>query len=250
MRIRAVVWLSALAVLVATACGEEESSTYCVGSDLDSTFDLTRCGDAVSAEDHVIDGPGSLKALAGITSIDGSLTIEACGLTSLAGLEGLRCVSGDLIIHENKALTSLDGLEGLLYVGGSLVIGGLDQGNPQLESTAALSKLEVIEASLWVEHNRKLATLGDFGSLGLIGGFLGVFDNDALTSLPGWTALERFGGFLNLAENDRLPTCSATRLRDRFPAECRNICIRANKPDACPDDDAGCWYQGAAGGGS
>jgi hypothetical protein len=234
--------------LLLQGCGDsEESNTYCVGAKLDSDFDLKRCGDAVAEDDYILDGPDSLKALKGVTSIDGSLTVEGSSLATLAGLESLRCVSEDLTIRSNASLASLDGLEGLLYVGGSLVIGGLNQGNPKLESTAALSGLVVIEESLWVEKNSKLGTLGGFDSLEHIGGLLGLFDNDVLTGLPGWSALERFGGFLNLADNDRLPTCSATRLRDRFPAECRKICIRANKPDACPDDNAGCWYKGPGG---
>jgi hypothetical protein len=255
MKNRRVQWSGAACLLALglalQACGsDEEGSTYCVGEKLDSDFDLTRCGDAVSTGDYLIDGPATLEGLKGCTSLEGSLTVEGSDLSSLGGLESLRCVSGDLTVRSNPSLATLDGLEGLLYVGGSLTIGGLDQGNPKL-TTAALSGLLVIEESLWIEHNHRLTTLRGLDRLEHIGGFLGVFDNDQLTSLSDWSALERIGGFLNLAHNDRLPTCRAVEVRDRFPAECRNICIRANKPDACPDDEIGCWYESpGTGGGS
>jgi len=246
IRWRQLTCLAALGLLP-PACGDQvEQITYCVGGELESGFDVGQCGDAVSTGGYVIDGPTRLQGLRGYTSLEGSLTIEGSDLTSLCGLESLRCVSGDLIIRSNPALEKLEGLDGLLYVGGSLTIGEPGQGNPRLAS-ADLPGLLVIEESLWIEHNHRLTTLGGLDNLEHIGGFLGVFDNDALTSLSDWPALERVGGFLNLADNARLPTCTATRLRDRFPAECRNVCIRANKPDGCPEDETGCWYAGPGG---
>jgi hypothetical protein len=252
-RCKPALWFGGLVALFPAlpTCGGEDDAgdiEYCVDSDLEADFDRGRCGDAASTDDHVIEDEAGLQALADYTRIDGSLTIEGSALTSLVGLESLRCVDGDVTIRANSALADLAGLDGLLYIGGNLTIGELSGGNPSLETTAALANLVAIEGALWIEDNDRLETLEGFADLEFVGEFLGVFDNDALTGLADWSALEHVGGFLNVADNDALPTCQAIDLRDRIPAECRNVCIRANQTDSCDDDAAGCWYTGAEGG--
>jgi hypothetical protein len=71
-------------------------------------------GDVLAAEAAHVD------ALAGIASIDGSLTLEA-DVSSLAALAALTDVAADLRIH-GTALTSLAGLDSLAEVGGSVSI--------------------------------------------------------------------------------------------------------------------------------
>ncbi len=45
-----------------------------------------------------------MRDLAGCTAIDGNLIITTTALTSLAGLDNLTSVGGDLIIYSNAAL--------------------------------------------------------------------------------------------------------------------------------------------------
>jgi len=82
-------------------------------------------GDVLATETAHVD------ALAGIASIDGSLTIEG-DIHSLSALSALAEVAGDLGV-QGTALTSLEGLEALAEVGGSIAI----TDNPRLPTCAA-----------------------------------------------------------------------------------------------------------------
>jgi hypothetical protein len=59
--------------------------------------------------------------LEGVTSIE-SIVISGNNLTSLAGLEGMSSIEGQLLIQANPALTSLAGLDNLNYIRGELSI--------------------------------------------------------------------------------------------------------------------------------
>jgi hypothetical protein len=82
-----------------------------------------------------------VDALAGIASIDGSLTIEA-EVSSLEALSALTHIDDDLTIS-GTALTSLAGLDSLAEVGGSVAI----TDNPSLPTCAA----EALIAQLGIE---------------------------------------------------------------------------------------------------
>jgi hypothetical protein len=101
-------------------------------------------GDVLANEAAQVD------ALAGIASIDGSLTIEA-DVSSLDALSALTHVANDLSIA-GTALTSLAGLEGLAEVGGSVAI----TDNPSLPTCAAealVARLGIDPADVEISGN-------------------------------------------------------------------------------------------------
>ena len=76
----------------------------------------------------------NLNGLSILTSIGGNLEIfnyefgASSYLLSLAGLEGITAIGGDLIICNNSTLTNLSGLDNLISVGGNLYIGNDEYG--------------------------------------------------------------------------------------------------------------------------
>ena len=62
----------------------------------------------------------NLSPLSNITQVTGSVTIQASGLSSPAGLSGLTTIGGSLVISSNTSMTSLNGLQGVMSVGGNL----------------------------------------------------------------------------------------------------------------------------------
>jgi hypothetical protein len=108
-----------------------------------STF---ACSSAVTAPKHAppartcssahITGEASVQALAGCTRIRGDLRIEKSTLKSLAGLESLRTITGNLHIADNPNLETLSGLEGLRSVDTLVVCA-----NPKLEHLGGLHGL-------------------------------------------------------------------------------------------------------------
>jgi hypothetical protein len=91
-----------------------------------------------------------LDALAGISSIDGSLAIRG-DVGSLAPLSALTHVDDDLAIRDT-ALTSLTGLESLVDVGGSVAI--TDNASlPTCAAQALLAQLGVAEADAEISGN-------------------------------------------------------------------------------------------------
>lgn len=138
-----------------------------------------------------------MRALEGCTSIVGSLTISAPGLTTLTGLESLTSTGGDLRIGPNDALANLDGLSGLTRVGGTLFIGGAARGswpggggNPALTSIAGLRRLESIGRGLAIHDNTSLTGLAGLEGLKSVGtqrnmwiGSLSIKGNAALRDI-------------------------------------------------------------------
>ena len=80
----------------------------------DSLVLQTASGDPTSLTD--------LSPLNGVKRICGSLQIQNLPVTTLAGLEGIEFVGGDLQIRLNGNLESLVGLENLAYVGGTVTV--------------------------------------------------------------------------------------------------------------------------------
>ena len=122
------------AICTAAASGVCAGS-WSISSDADAT---TKAGLGCS----VVGGSVTIQAgttaaglaqLSGLTHVCGSLTIRQLSVESLAGLENLAFVKGDVAIQQNPwattstPLTSLAGL-GLKYVGGSIQV----EGNPYI----------------------------------------------------------------------------------------------------------------------
>jgi hypothetical protein len=82
-------------------------------------------GDDDNEGEYIIDDVNTdtdIARLENIECIDGTLSIRGTMLNSLAGLESLQIVVGDLDIWGNDALTSLNGLNNLTSVGDELLI--------------------------------------------------------------------------------------------------------------------------------
>ena len=185
----------------ATTCTSEEGAPVCMA-----------CDGGAWDGDHTISDVAPLGALAGHTRVTGSLWIgtphSEATLPSLAGLECLQGVDGDLMILNNDLLASLEGLDGLQTVGATLAIGRRGSresylGNPALTSLAALRALRSV-GGLVIGDDDALTSLEGLGSIESIDGGVEINHNDALTSLEGLSALSSIGGELRISGNDHL----------------------------------------------
>jgi hypothetical protein len=207
------------------------------------SFDTESCGGAQASSPKPIENEEGLQALVGKTWIRGNLIVTNADFQSLAGLEQLVCVEGDLKLSGNAALVSADGLQGLRFVKGNLIVGENDSPNEKLVSLDGLSALTQVGKSFRITRNPALEDLDSVGKLESIGDQLQIYDNASLTSLSGLSGLNFVGDTLNVAKNAKLSNCEATKLRDQLTDNhCRLSCIRKNASDNCQDDDKDCWY--------
>ena len=137
-------------------------------------------------------------------------------LTSLAGLEALTTVSGELRLGRNEKLTELGALAGLRSVGAltwegtaltDIVMPALEQpvalrisDNDQLTSLSFLSGATQL-ASLILEDNVQLAGVPELSALVEVDGSLELRANAAMTDLDDLAALTRVGGRLAVVYN-------------------------------------------------
>ena len=106
---------------------------------------------------------------------DGSLNIFG-DVSTVANLEGLRHVTGDLTIM-NSFLETLEGLQGLERVDGDLVISY----NPDLMTLEALAKLIEVNGTLDISYNDKLSSLAGLTGIQKVNGNLVLTENGNLT---------------------------------------------------------------------
>lgn len=129
--------------------------------------------------DIVVERAGDLARLAGVTRIEGSLTLSEClvGAADLASLKSLAIVTGGLSIEGAPTLAALDALSALKSVGGALYLGF----NAAL-SDVALPALEHVGRALVVEGNDALVKLS-LPKLTSVDGYLHVTDCARLQSV-------------------------------------------------------------------
>jgi hypothetical protein len=133
--------------------------TLLAGPALAQDKKFTRQGDTITG--HVqVQTVEELKALEGVRTIHGSLTILNLDAPDLAPLRALTQVDGDpgRIIIMNTQLTSLAGLDGLAWAGSITV-----DSNRKLTSIAALGGLKTVDSIFTLSANPVLATLPDKG---------------------------------------------------------------------------------------
>jgi hypothetical protein len=184
---------------------------------------------------------GALATMAGCTSVEGSLTVMDSSLTTLAGLESLTSVGGDLVILNNSALTNLDALHALTTVGAEVRV----QDNAKLTSVGGLGALTSIPGSLMVYRNAALTTLSLASLTSVASGPLNnphhmgplslqlyVSTNNAMTSLnlPALTFVGPNG--LQIYDNAALPQCQADALATQLATTCN--CDRNTGTAGCP----------------
>jgi Dockerin type I domain len=118
-----------------------------------------------------------LTDLAGVTEITKSLNIRGAAITSLAGLESLTRIGGDLTIEDTTRLQNLDALAALTSVRGLFI-----ENNTALTSIGRLrSVIFAPEGSVMVVEGN--AMLGEVSFSSSISGSVFIEDNPQLTRL-------------------------------------------------------------------
>jgi hypothetical protein len=167
-------------------------------TDLQVLKDFTMITGSLIIEDTKLK---SLAGLENITSVGGDLDIyNNDALTSLAALENITSVGGRLMISTNNALTSLKGLESITSIGGGL---GIDSNNA-LTSLTGLEKITSVGRSLSISYNKTLTSIAPLGNITSIGGALYICNNRALTSLTGLGNITSEIGGLRITYNNAL----------------------------------------------
>ncbi len=108
-----------------------------------------------------------LSKLARLERVSGDLLIVNTSLSSLAGLESLTHVDGDLSISKNLALTDLAGLSVLRSLGADLRIAD----NPLIK-TFDIVLLDSVPGDLVLQNNATLTNIGGLSHLQSVGGTL------------------------------------------------------------------------------
>ncbi len=133
------------------------------------------------------------------TQVSGDLIIQEAepgAIASLSPLKQIAEIAGTLQISDNQALHSLAGLEGLRSVSGIRI-----SSNQALSHVDALMGIGEIELSLRVARNSSLINLAGLSQLTFVGGDLTLTDNDLLVNLEGLQQLQRIGQHLILTSN-------------------------------------------------
>ena len=175
--------------------GRETPALVDTVTSLAALSSLTSIGGSLSIDANTV---SSLEGLENLTSIGGGLTIvgripntrnpNGPALISLRGLNNLTSVEGRLDIR-STFLTSLEGLDNLRSVGETLYVGG----NPLLTSLEGPNKLTSLGGSLAIEANALLTSLEGLNNLTAIGETLHIANNPLLTSLDGLNTLTSVG---------------------------------------------------------
>ena len=157
-------------------------------------------GDKVIEGDVMVTNQTELDALAGVTSIEGSLTISTEAETlDFSPLNSLKTITETLTLNENPKLADIKGFGSLVSVTNLSIIG-----NDSLKSFSGFAALEL--ATLTIDSNPALETLPDFNNLTrAVNNFDGVkiSNNPKLTALPSFSSLEEVG-LLNIFNNESL----------------------------------------------
>lgn len=141
--------------------------------------------------------PAALTGLVGLEQVGGSLGVtENPSLTRL-GFPALASVGQDLDLSNDDQLGSLAGLERLSAIAGDLTITGAG-----LTELAPLAGLTRVGGELSI-LSTGIGGLGDLASLTTVGA-LTILNNPELTGLTGLSALTRVEGDVDIRSNSRL----------------------------------------------
>lgn len=179
------------------AGGELCVGDYVISSDVDLQALLSQCG-TVRGDLTIADGVTTLSALQPLVAVEGHLTIDSVGLTSLAGLESLRYAEALVV---SAPVASLAPLAGLRQVDALTVNGAA------ITDLSGLGGL-VLANYVQVSHCDSLANLTGLTSLTSVPRTLTIEDCDALEELEGLESLAH-AGVIRIIENDSLVTLAA-----------------------------------------
>lgn len=167
----------------------------------------------------IITSQQALEEFAGVTKIDGDLTIitpvqisneifEQIDLTpvvDLSPLDSLLEVTGSLFVRTDIA--NIDGVNCLTSVGGDLNI----QGNDSLEGIDGFKSLSSIGESLILIVNDALESVDGFRALEMVGINIQISGNDSLQSVAGLQSLETVGNSLSISNSPALHNLNGFR---------------------------------------
>lgn len=148
------------------------------------------------ATDRITD----LSPLAGLTHIDGDLTLRSNeGLSSLTGLDDLQAVTGELSISQYSSLSNLDALSSLTSLG-SLRLDAL----LSLESAQGLTGIDSVFGDLTLVDVPGLTNGINWPNLTYVGGDLTLDNSSGTNSLGDYGGLTSLAGSLRISAHNNL----------------------------------------------
>ncbi|MFZ5481726.1 MAG: hypothetical protein ACOZNI_33495 [Myxococcota bacterium] len=201
-----------------------------VGGDLVVDGDLAELACVCVVEgDLVVEGAGEAYALDGfdvLEEVGGTVRVAGNpGLQRLDGLETLRAAGG-LELRDNGGLGSIAALQNLSEVRGDVWIGD----HQLLDAVDGLPTLATVAGDLRIVRNPRVASIGGLAALREVGGDLELADDDALTDVTPLHTLERVGGDLRVTGNDALPTAAAEAFAAEVDEIGGDVTIEGNGP--------------------
>lgn len=129
------------------------------------------------------------------TEIEGDVTIGNDGyltdINSLAGLNVITSIGGNLHIITNENLNNLSGLDALESISGNFTL----EDNNGLTDFTGLGGLESIGGEMYIIENDNLGTFSGMGSLTTVSGQFKMGHNLTFSGFTGLTSLTTIGGF-------------------------------------------------------
>jgi hypothetical protein len=150
------------------------------------------CGTEILVGDVSITSPADIAALAGVTWLQGSLSISGTTLENVDGMESLQCVDGYLTIDSNYSWGGddwLDGLSGLKWIGYDLGVDFNYAADSAPLGRVGLSGLERVDGAFDSMENA-LSSLTGLEALQQVGFQISILRNSGLQSLTGLDGLE------------------------------------------------------------
>ncbi len=174
-------------LLAALGCGSGDDVTETGGetdtdtdvdtdadSDTDTDTDTTDPCTFVWEGDLVLEEDADAAAMAGTCEITGNVVIKQGTIATLAGLESVATIGGNLDLTNNTYLTNVDGLSGLTNVDGRVNVGAT-----QIQQIDGLSGLTTIGGDLDITANPNLcqSAVDSFFDTVTVGGVKTSFAN-------------------------------------------------------------------------
>ncbi len=160
-------------------------------------------GYSIISEDLIVNQT-SLTSLAGLEclcEVRGDVKISRnTTLMNLTGLNNLRLIGENLIVSFNNSLRNFDALSSLSWIGEDLRV--IEESS--LANMAGLSALEAIGHQILLEGNRTLRNIGALSSLVWVGDAFLIKDNSSLASISGFNNLPRLTSHFEVTGNRSL----------------------------------------------
>lgn len=237
-----------------------------VGEVTNSEKTPPHCNKGTAVGDYLFEADPDLTSLAGYIRLDGSLTLSS--VPTLAALECLTEIEGDLTLWDDIVLVDFKGLHNLRRIGGNFTMDAM----MSLKSFTGLEKLESIGGNFELSGLSDVESLTGLNSLNRVGGALriGILTEDMsseccpikdlsgleslvsiagelmvheaweLESLKGLSSLSSVNGPINITDCRFLSTCEVCDLLAQVDQNEADVICYGNAPDSCWDDSLSC----------